>query len=62
MSNTIGLSFNVEVYDVKGQLVGHFESNQGLEVTIDASIYASGVYYAKVTSATGSETIRLIKR
>tara|TARA_Y100000385_G_scaffold34485_1_gene32332 strand:+ start:75 stop:1331 length:1257 start_codon:yes stop_codon:yes gene_type:complete len=62
VSNTIGLSFNVEVYDVKGQLVGHFESNQGLEVTIDASIYASGVYYAKVTSATGSETIRLIKR
>jgi hypothetical protein len=62
VSNTTGLSFNAEVYDVKGQLVGHFESNQGLEVTIDASIYASGVYYAKVTSATGSETIRLIKR
>jgi hypothetical protein len=62
LSNTMGSSFQVEVYDVKGQLIDQSKSNQGLEVVIDGAKYAAGVYYAKVTTAAGSEIVRLIKK
>jgi hypothetical protein len=62
LSNTMGSSFQVEVYDVKGQLIDQSKSNQGLEVAIDGTKYAAGVYYAKVTTAAGSEIVRLIKK
>ena len=58
----MGSSFQVEVYDVKGQLIYQSKSNHGLEVVIDGAKYAAGVYYAKVTTATGSEIVRLIKK
>jgi len=62
LSNTMGSSFQVKVYDVKGQLIDQSKSNQGLEVAIDGTKYAAGVYYAKVTTAAGSEIVRLIKK
>ena len=62
LSNTMGSSFQVEVYDIKGQLIDQSKSNQGLEVAIDGTKYAAGVYYAKVTTAAGSEIVRLIKK
>ena len=62
LSSTLDLPFQFEVYDIKGQLIDQSKSNSGLEVAVDGTRYASGVYYAKVTTAVGSEIVRLIKK
>ncbi|WP_299276881.1 T9SS type A sorting domain-containing protein [uncultured Psychroserpens sp.] len=52
---------SVQVYDVLGKQVVNVTPNAN-EVAIDASSLRTGLYFAKVSSATGSKTIKLIKK
>lgn len=52
---------NVSVYDVYGKLLNVVEVNDS-QVTIDFGGYASGVYFAKVTTENGVVTKRIVKR
>ena len=51
---------SVQVIDVLGKVV--FTNNSASnEVSIEATTYTNGIYFAKIASANGSETIKLIK-
>ena len=51
---------SIQVYDVLGKAV-YARSSASKEVTISASELSSGVYYAKIATANGESTLKLMK-
>ncbi|NRD23328.1 T9SS type A sorting domain-containing protein [Winogradskyella litoriviva] len=51
---------SVQVFDVLGKQVITLKPNKN-EVLIDASTLKSGIYFAKLTTANGTQTIKLVK-
>jgi hypothetical protein len=51
---------SIQVYDVLGKSV-YSRTAASKEVTINASELSSGVYYAKVATANGESTLKLVK-
>ena len=52
---------NVEVYDVCGKMIYSVEVN-GHTVQIDATRFASGVYFTRITTDKGTVTKRIVKK
>ncbi|MFT5077402.1 MAG: putative secreted protein, partial [Flavobacteriaceae bacterium] len=52
---------SIQVYDILGKVVLTMNPNAN-EAQIDASGLNTGLYFAKVNSAVGSKTIKLIKK
>ncbi|WP_298759733.1 T9SS type A sorting domain-containing protein [uncultured Psychroserpens sp.] len=52
---------SIQIYDVLGKQVVNVTPNAN-ETQIDASNLKAGLYFAKVSSATGSKTIKLVKK
>lgn len=52
---------SVEVYDVYGKLMSRVEVNDNT-VTIDATSYASGVYFTRIMTENGVVTKRILKK
>ena len=51
---------SIQVYDVLGKAV-YAKSGASKEVTINASELSSGIYYAKIATANGESTLKLVK-
>lgn len=51
---------SVQVYDVLGKTV-YAKNSASKEVSVDATELSKGVYFAKVSSANGTSTIKLVK-
>lgn len=51
---------NVEVYDVYGKLINSIKVDDNT-VSIDASSFASGVYFTRITTEQGTTTVRVVK-
>jgi len=60
--NKANTTFLTQVYDVKGQLMANFNTNTQQNLSIDASSFKTGIYFAKITSENASNTIKLIKK
>ncbi len=60
ISSEESLIKKVELFNMQGQLILTLPSNSHLE-NIDASNYASGVYFSKVTTENGIKNIKLLK-
>ncbi len=52
---------SIQVIDVLGKIVLTQTTNSN-QATVDASVLNNGVYFAKITSASGVETVKLIKK
>ena len=52
---------SVEVYDIFGKLMGSVEVNDN-SVTLDATRYASGVYFVRILTDNGMATKRIVKK
>ncbi|WP_460218643.1 T9SS type A sorting domain-containing protein [Psychroserpens sp. MEBiC05023] len=52
---------SIQVFDVLGKQVVELTPN-ATDITIDASTLNNGLYFAKINSATGSKTVKLIKK
>ena len=48
------------MYDVLGKTV-YAQSGASKEVSINASALSSGIYYAKIATANGESTLKLVK-
>jgi hypothetical protein len=55
-------TFSVALYDISGQLLGTFDAQGATKISIDASPYSSGTYFAKITSDLGDHFVKLVKR
>jgi hypothetical protein len=51
---------SIQVYDVLGKTV-YAKSGSSKEVSVNASELSSGVYYAKIATANGESTLKLVK-
>ena len=51
----------MEVFDVFGKLMSSVEVNDNT-VTIDATSYASGVYFVRILTEKGMVTKRIVKK
>ena len=51
---------DIRLYDVLGKEVLNMQPNS-LEATVDGQNLSNGLYFAKVTAVSGSQTIRLVK-
>ena len=51
---------SVQIIDVLGKVV-YSNNKTSNEVNVDASTFTNGIYFAKIASANGSETIKLVK-
>jgi FlaG/FlaF family flagellin (archaellin) len=61
-SRTSTTLFSTALYDLSGQLLGTFDSRGATKISIDASPYPSGTYFAKITSDLGDHFVKLVKR
>lgn len=61
-SRTSTTLFSTALYDLSGQLLGTFDSQGATKISIDASPYPSGTYFAKITSDLGGHFVKLVKR
>ena len=50
----------IEIFDILGKVVLS-KNTSNVEVSVDASVLTNGVYLAKISSAKGFETIRIVK-
>jgi hypothetical protein len=55
-------SFSVQIFDVRGKLLAVFENNLKQNLSVDASTYKAGIYFAKITSNDSSGTVKLVKK
>ncbi|MEL6812855.1 MAG: T9SS type A sorting domain-containing protein, partial [Bacteroidota bacterium] len=53
-------NYTIEMYTIQGQLVNKKENNSGSQ-TLDYSDLSSGIYLLRLTAATTSQTIRIVK-
>ena len=60
ISNTDSMITSIQIVDVLGKVVRNVIPNS-TATSIDASFLMSGMYFAKISSANGTETIKLIK-
>lgn len=60
VSNNNFHSFNIELFNLTGQLIYQFEQSKDNQL-IDISYLSQGVYLIKMSNLTSSKTIRLIK-
>jgi hypothetical protein len=50
----------VQVYDILGKSV-YTKYSSSKEVTVNAAEFSKGVYFAKVATANGTSTVKLVK-
>ncbi|MCR9183010.1 MAG: T9SS type A sorting domain-containing protein [Flavobacteriaceae bacterium] len=62
ISDKTNAGFTAQIYDVKGQLLANLNNNAQQNLSIDASSFQAGIYFAKITSGNASTTIKLVKR
>ncbi|MEX0998028.1 MAG: T9SS type A sorting domain-containing protein [Flavobacteriaceae bacterium] len=62
ISNKSNSDFTAQIYNIKGQLLADYNNNSQQNLSIDASSFQAGIYFAKITSGTASTTIKLLKR
>lgn len=62
ISDKTNSDFTAQIYNIKGQLLADYNNNSQQNLSIDASSYQAGIYFAKITSEKASSTIKLIKR
>jgi len=60
ISNAEVASFDVSILDLNGKLLGQFKGSNS-QVLIDASEYAAGTYFAKITSGQGTQFLKMTK-
>jgi hypothetical protein len=63
----IAQAYTLAVYDAQGRLVqqlasGQAEAGQAQELTVATQTYATGLYLVRLTTATGSQLLKLIKQ
>jgi photosystem II stability/assembly factor-like uncharacterized protein len=64
MVQLLGVPINsVNIFDVSGKIIASQNYNALSEVTLDLSSFHTGIYFAKVTTASGnSETVKIVKK
>lgn len=62
ITNKSNTEFTAQLFDIKGQLLAVFKNKSQQNLSIDASVYSIGMYFARITSENGSNTIKLVKR
>ncbi len=62
ISDKTNSDFTTQLFDVQGQLLAVYKNNSQQNLSIDASSFQAGIYFAKITSGNASTTIKLVKR
>jgi len=62
ISDKTNSGFTTQIFNINGQLLADFNNNSQQNLSIDASRYSAGIYFAKITSGNASTTIKLVKK
>jgi hypothetical protein len=61
IENKTDAAFTIQLMDAQGKLLSVVNSNDLQNLTIDASTYASGVYFVEIQASNQTRTIKLVK-